>query len=97
MLTLDLMCCKVVDANNPAEKTEDRDVLSFEGPTDSVYLGAPEHVELDVGTGAAQNTPSVLFMTLWPYVQADAVTAKVYSSSKLYTQDARCMTHDCED
>ena len=42
---------KVVDANNPAEKKEDRDAVNFEGPTDSVYLGAPEHVELDVGTG----------------------------------------------
>ena len=42
---------QVVDANNPAEKKEDRDAVNFEGPTDSVYLGAPEHVELDVGTG----------------------------------------------
>ena len=49
------MCRQVADANNPAEKKEERDVLSFEGPTDSVYLGAPEHVELDVGTGAAQD------------------------------------------
>ncbi len=42
---------QVVDANNPAEKKEDRDAVNFEGPTDSVYLKAPEHVELDVGTG----------------------------------------------
>ena len=40
-----------MDANNPAEKKEDRDSVNFEGPTDSVYLGAPQHVELDVGTG----------------------------------------------
>jgi len=43
---------QVEDANNPAEKKEDRDAVNFEGPTDSVYLKAPEHVELDVGTGA---------------------------------------------
>ena len=42
----------MVDANNPAEKKEERDIVSFEGPTDSVYLSAPEHVELDVGTGS---------------------------------------------
>ena len=52
------MYCQVVDANNPAEKTEERDAVSFEGPTDSVYLGAPEHVELNVGTGAAQCLPA---------------------------------------
>jgi len=38
--------------NNPVEKVEDRDAISFDGPMDSVYLNAPEHVELDVGTGA---------------------------------------------
>jgi len=44
---------KVVDANNPAEKQEDREAVTFDGPMDSVYLDAPEHVQLDVGTGAA--------------------------------------------
>jgi glucose-6-phosphate 1-epimerase len=54
------MCRQVADANNPAEKKEERDVLSFEGPTDSVYLGAPEHVELDVGTGAMRTHQRLL-------------------------------------
>ena len=27
--------------------------MGFEGPVDSVYLGAKDYVELDVGTGAA--------------------------------------------
>lgn len=44
---------KTVDANNPPTKTEDRDEIAFTGPVDSVYLEARDHVELDVGTGAA--------------------------------------------
>lgn len=43
---------QVADANNPAKKTEDREAISFDGPMDSVYLDAGEHVQLDVGTGA---------------------------------------------
>ena len=42
---------QVVDANNPAEKQEHREVVSLDGPMDSLYLDAPEHVQLDVGTG----------------------------------------------
>lgn len=44
---------KTVDANNPPRNTETRDEISFSGPVDSVYLKARDHVELDVGTGAA--------------------------------------------
>jgi glucose-6-phosphate 1-epimerase len=44
---------KVVDSNNPPTKAESRDAITFSGPVDSVYLGARDHVELDVGTGAA--------------------------------------------
>ena len=44
---------KTVDATNPPKKTEARDVVTFEGPVDSVYAGAGGYVELDVGTGAA--------------------------------------------
>ena len=45
---------QVADPNSPAEKTEERDEVTFEGPVDSVYLGASkDYVELDVGTGAA--------------------------------------------
>lgn len=44
---------KTVDAKNPPRKTEDRDAITISGPVDSVYLKARDHVELDVGTGAA--------------------------------------------
>lgn len=44
---------QVQDANNPPEATEEREEVGFEGPVDSVYLGAKDYVELDVGTGAA--------------------------------------------
>ncbi|KIZ00487.1 Putative apospory-associated protein C [Monoraphidium neglectum] len=45
---------KSKDPKNPESKTEERDAVTFgEGLVDSVYLNAPEHVELDVGTGAA--------------------------------------------
>ncbi len=44
---------QVQDAANPPEATEERTEVGFEGPVDSVYLGAKDYVELDVGTGAA--------------------------------------------
>lgn len=44
---------KVVDANAPPSKTQEAEAVTFAGPVDSVYLKAPEYVELDVGTGAA--------------------------------------------
>ncbi|CAD7702986.1 unnamed protein product [Ostreobium quekettii] len=44
---------KVVDANNPPRKTQEEGNLEFKGPVDSVYLGVPGYVDLDVGTGAA--------------------------------------------
>eukprot|EP00963_Diacronema_lutheri_P003714 scaffold287_cov337-Pavlova_lutheri.AAC.77 len=44
---------KVADPENPKEGMETREKLQFEGPVDSVYMDAPEQVELDVGTGAA--------------------------------------------
>lgn len=37
----------------PEQKEEDREVVTFSGPVDSVYLKAKDYVELDVGTGAA--------------------------------------------
>lgn len=43
---------KSQDPKNPSKQTEDRDKVSFgKGLVDSVYLSAPEHVELEVGTG----------------------------------------------
>jgi hypothetical protein len=43
---------KSKDPKNPAKKTEDRDIITFgKDLVDTVYLAAPEHVELDVGTG----------------------------------------------
>ncbi|KAF6256742.1 galactose mutarotase-like domain-containing protein [Scenedesmus sp. NREL 46B-D3] len=45
---------KSKDPKNPAKQTEQRDAVTFgQGLVDSVYLAAPEHVELEVGTGAA--------------------------------------------
>eukprot|EP00878_Enallax_costatus_P001989 GHUV01002153.1.p1 GENE.GHUV01002153.1~~GHUV01002153.1.p1 ORF type:complete len:331 (+),score=115.11 GHUV01002153.1:115-1107(+) len=45
---------KSQDPKNPSKKTEDREKVTFgQGLVDSVYLNAPEHVELEVGTGAA--------------------------------------------
>lgn len=45
---------KSADPKNPASKVESRDLVTFgTALVDSVYLNAPEHVELDVGTGAA--------------------------------------------
>eukprot|EP00208_Stichococcus_sp_RCC1054_P003283 CAMPEP_0206138546 /NCGR_PEP_ID=MMETSP1473-20131121/3398_1 /ASSEMBLY_ACC=CAM_ASM_001109 /TAXON_ID=1461547 /ORGANISM="Stichococcus sp, Strain RCC1054" /LENGTH=342 /DNA_ID=CAMNT_0053532011 /DNA_START=90 /DNA_END=1118 /DNA_ORIENTATION=- len=44
---------KTKDANNPPSQTEERKVVDFTGPVDSVYLDTPGYVELDVGTGAA--------------------------------------------
>lgn len=44
---------KKVDPAKPEKKQETREKVTFEGYVDSVYLDAPEHVELEVGTGAA--------------------------------------------
>lgn len=43
---------KSKDANKPEKKTESRDAITFTDTlVDTVYLNAPEHVELEVGTG----------------------------------------------
>ena len=44
---------QVPDVNNPVKRKEERDSVTFEGPSDAVYINAPERVALDVGTGAA--------------------------------------------
>ncbi len=45
---------KSKDPQNPEKKVEERETFGFgEDLVDSVFLGAPEHLELDVGTGAA--------------------------------------------
>jgi len=41
------------DPKNPETKVESRDAITFDAYMDSVYLNAPDHVQLDVGTGAA--------------------------------------------
>ncbi len=44
---------KSKDPKNPSKRTEERAAVTFgEALVDSVYLNAPEHVELEVGTGA---------------------------------------------
>lgn len=42
---------QVKDPNNPTKQKEDRELIKFTGPADSVYLKARDYVELDVGTG----------------------------------------------
>lgn len=43
---------KSKDPKNPAKGTEQREAVTFgKDLVDSVYLAAPEHVELEVGTG----------------------------------------------
>jgi len=44
---------KVADSKNPPSKKDTAAAVTFTGPVDAVYLGAPNHVELEVGTGAA--------------------------------------------
>jgi hypothetical protein len=44
---------QVANPKEPASKQEEREVVDFKGPTDSVYLATKDYVELDVGTGAA--------------------------------------------
>ena len=47
------MGLQVPNPKEPVKGTEERDVVEFKGPVDSVYLKAKDYVELDVGTGAA--------------------------------------------
>lgn len=42
---------QVKDPKNPTKQKEDRELIKFTGPADSVYLKARDYVELDVGTG----------------------------------------------
>lgn len=44
---------KVVDTAHPPEVKLESELMDFSGPTDRVFLNAPEYLELDVGTGAA--------------------------------------------
>lgn len=44
---------QVANPNEPTPREEERELVDFTGPTDSVYLAAKDYVELDVGTGAA--------------------------------------------
>ena len=45
---------QVKDPKNPTKQKEDRELINFTGPADSVYLKARDYVELDVGTGEFQ-------------------------------------------
>lgn len=47
------MALQVPNPKEPVKGTEERDVVEFKGPVDSVYMKAKDYVELDVGTGAA--------------------------------------------
>ena len=46
---------QVKDPNNPTKQKEDRELIKFTGPADSVYLKARDYVELDVGTGECKS------------------------------------------
>tara|TARA_B100000579_G_scaffold316303_1_gene265873 strand:- start:671 stop:1171 length:501 start_codon:yes stop_codon:yes gene_type:complete len=61
---------KVPDPNSPARKTLPDGPAAFAGETDRVYLGAPDEVSLDVGTGAAiqiqsRNWPDCVVWNPW--------------------------------
>ena len=61
---------KVPDPNSPARKTQPDGPAAFAGETDRVYLGAPDEVSLDVGTGAAiqiqsRNWPDCVVWNPW--------------------------------
>ena len=51
-LPTSLHLAQTVDVNNPAERFLKTDGLTFEGPWDSIFVNPPEHIELDVGSGA---------------------------------------------
>jgi hypothetical protein len=56
---------KSKDPKNPAKQTEQRDAVTFgQGLVDSVYLAAPEHVELEVGTGESCDGGAALLCVL---------------------------------
>lgn len=60
----------MADAKSPPKKQESRDSVTFSGPVDSVYVGAPDHTLLDVGTGAgvaidSNHWPEVVVWTPW--------------------------------
>lgn len=61
---------QVKDPNNPTKQKEDRELIKFTGPADSVYLKARDYVELDVGTGefrAARCSCKCLKTGLYPF------------------------------
>ena len=60
---------QVKDPNNPTKQKEDRELIKFTGPADSVYLKARDYVELDVGTGKFRAAHCKLQLCLsekWP-------------------------------
>mmetsp|Transcript_45075 Transcript_45075/g.134552 ORF Transcript_45075/g.134552 Transcript_45075/m.134552 type:complete len:330 (-) Transcript_45075:661-1650(-) len=44
---------KSKDPSKPEERIDEADAITFDSYMDRVYLNSPDHVELDVGTGAA--------------------------------------------
>ena len=45
------MLWQVADPKNPKKERQNDELVTFDGPKDSVYLKAKDYVELDVGTG----------------------------------------------
>jgi hypothetical protein len=57
---------KSKDPKNPAFKKEDREAVTFgDALVDSVYVQAPEHVELEVGTGQQQAGGDPHHIIIW--------------------------------
>lgn len=48
----------VIPLTPPSFRVETRDAITFPSYVDSVYLNAPNHVQLEVGTGAAVSISS---------------------------------------
>ena len=74
---------QTVDANSPPKKRLAEEWLPFAGPVDSVFPGAPDFLELDVGTGAAV----ALTANGWP----DAVVWSPWTSMEACYKEFCCV------
>ena len=74
---------QTVDANNPPKKRLAEEWLPFAGPVDAVFPGAPDFLELDVGTGAAV----ALTANGWP----DAVVWSPWTSMEACYKEFCCV------
>lgn len=92
---------KSKDPKNPEKKTEDRDAVTFgEALVDSVYTNAPDHVELEVGTGKKMLVgglcPDIRSCSAesWHFTRPAYLSAYTSPRSPLKEQGKRC-EHAC--